>query len=90
MSAVIAILMLVVALGAARQLPPLVVLGVVSVIAFVLRSRADETARTLLGLDRPSDPWATPSSEARRLARRSLRIAMARTELASCYPDRGF
>lgn len=84
------VLLALAALAAAKYAPTLVVLGMVTVVAAVLRQQALAVSRQLLAMPHPADGWATPPRDAQRAMQKSLRIAIARTELASCFPGRGF
>ena len=67
--------------------PPLLVALVVAVIAGVLARRIGRVTRRLLAAPRLEiDYDRTPSRAERRLMRKSLRVAIARTELRSLFP----
>lgn len=89
MQAFALILLALVALAAAKHVPTLVVLGVVTAVAAVLRHQTLDVSRQLLAMPRPADGWAAPTRDARRALQKSLRLAIARTELESCFPGRG-
>jgi len=93
MNAVILVVLGLLALAAAKNLPTLAVLGIVALVATVLRHQAAGAAARLVSLGEGRvdgmDAWATPSADARRLMKRSLKLALQRTELASCFPGRG-
>lgn len=90
MNAIVLAILAIIAAAAAKNLPTFAVLGIVAVFAFVLRRQVADTTRRLLALGQPEDPWAAPSADARRLMKRSLQLAIARTELGSCFPGRAY
>lgn len=90
MYAILAITLVIAALAAAKYLPVYAVLGVVTITAVLMRRQIQAVNASLAALAQSNDPWAKPSRDAAKLMKRSLDLALSRTELASCFPGRGF
>lgn len=89
MTVILIILLAIVALAGFKYLPTFAVLGVVTLIAALLRSQARAASAGILAFPASNDPWASPSREARRLMKKSLSLSLSRTELAACFAGRG-